>query len=126
MQEKHVAMGVRPSGCMGRGGWRPGTCGKLAGQTMPSVGALVCLVLHRGAALLEEKASPRERWCHCRGPEQNLSSHMQGRLRRPTAGTPWANATNYIGEILGLRCGAPPHLAFVAPLALALYRPQVE
>ena len=41
-------------------------------------------------------------------------------------GVPWGNATNYIGEILGLRCGAPPHLAFVAPLALALYRPQVE
>eukprot|EP01044_Picomonas_judraskeda_P003858 COSAG03_NODE_328_length_8950_cov_24.961021_7_plen_71_part_00 len=34
-------------------------------------------------------------------------------------GVPWGNATNYIGEILGLRCGAPPHLAFVAPLALA-------
>ena len=31
-------------------------------------------------------------------------------------GVPWGNATNYIGEILGLRCGAPPHLAFVAPL----------
>ena len=56
------------------------------------------------------------------GPEQNLSSHMQGCLRRPTAGKPWAGAANYIGEILGSRCGPRHHLALVAPPPTATHQ----